>query len=57
MTLKELLNKFPDEFVCDVCTPLCRTCGMVKHIKSQFNLERIVDFWKVNENNTLLINL
>lgn len=57
MKLNELLDKFPDEFWCDICTPQFRTCGYVKNIKNQLDMDTKVDTWKVDSKNILMINL
>lgn len=48
MTVKELLSKFPEDFMVDICTPLVRVGGMVKDIDiNEHILGVMVHSWKV----------
>lgn len=59
MTLAELLSHFKNETIwVDLCTPLWRKCGEIKHIKNELPkqfLDMKVSNW--NYTNSLNINL
>lgn len=57
MTLRELLSHFKDKTVwVDLCTPLWRKCGEVKHIENELS-DQILDMEVSNWNYTNALNI
>ena len=57
MRVKELLKHFPNDFMVDICTPVCRIGNTVENIMNDdFAKDILVSKWRVTDNYLLQID-
>ena len=57
MIVKEIVKHFPENFMVDICTPICRITGTVENIlNDEFAKDILVYKWRVTDENVLQID-